>query len=65
METASTNPTNEKNEDDDYVEKKHDSELSATSDIEMMEIDDDDDPWKKIDQEEIVALFRVDAIRFN
>ena len=44
LEIASTNPTNEKEEDDDYVEKKHDSELSATSDIEMMDIEDDDDP---------------------
>ena len=44
LESASTNPTNEKEEDDDYIEKKHDSELSATSDIEMMDIEDDDDP---------------------
>ena len=44
IENASTNPANEKDEEDDYVEKKHDSELSATSDIEMMDIDDDDDP---------------------
>ena len=45
LESASTNQTNEKDDDDDYVEKKHDSELSATSDIEMMDIEDDDDPW--------------------
>ena len=44
MENLSSNPNNEKDEDDDYVEKKHDSELSATSDIEMMDIDEDDDP---------------------
>ena len=45
LESASTNQTNEKDDDDDdYVEKKHDSELSATSDIEMMDIEDDDDP---------------------
>ena len=39
--TGVTQPTNEKDEEDDYVEKEHESELSATSDIEMMEIDDE------------------------
>ena len=39
--TGVTQPTNEKEEEDDYVEKEHESELSATSDIEMMDIDDD------------------------
>ena len=41
VSTGVTQPTNEKEEEDDYVEKDHESELSATSDIEMMDIDDD------------------------